>query len=110
MGARPAVRVGLRETAAAATGAGLVMIAALIPFSTSELINVRAFGIGVALAVLLDVLLARPVLLPAAEIVLGRSGWWPTSGPSPAGPARGLRPPAPRIAPVRTPPPTRHRP
>ena len=80
-GSRPAVRVGLRETAAAATGAGLVMIAALIPFSTSDLINLRAFGIGVALAVLLDVLLARPVLLPAAEAVLGRFGWWPTSSP-----------------------------
>jgi RND superfamily putative drug exporter len=75
----PAVRIGLRQTAAAATGAGLVMIAALIPFSTAELINLRAFGIGVAVAVLLDVLIARPVLLPAAEILLGRSGWWPTS-------------------------------
>jgi putative drug exporter of the RND superfamily len=80
-GNRPAVRVGLRETAAAATGAGLVMIASLIPFATSDLINLRAFGIGVALAVLLEVLLARPVLLPAAEAVLGRFGWWPTSSP-----------------------------
>ena len=81
LGGKPAVRVGLRETAAAATGAGLVMIAALVPFSTSDLINLRAFGIAVAVAVLLNVLLARPVLLPAAEAVLGRFGWWPTSGP-----------------------------
>jgi RND superfamily putative drug exporter len=57
------------------------MIAALIPFSTSDLINLRVFGMGVALAVLLDVVLARPVLLPAAEAVLGRFGWWPTSTP-----------------------------
>jgi len=35
-----------------------------------------------ALAVLLDVLIARPVLLPAAEALLGKLGWWPTSNPS----------------------------
>jgi len=86
-GARLAVRIGLRETGAAATGAGLVMIASLIPFLTTSFVNVRQFGIGVAVAVLLDVLVVRPVLLPAAEIVLGRFGWWPTSGPAPAGPA-----------------------
>jgi len=86
-GARLAVRIGLRETGAAATGAGLVMVASLIPFLTTSFVNVRQFGIGVAVAVLLDTLVVRPVLLPAAEIVLGRFGWWPTSGPGPAGPA-----------------------
>jgi len=82
-----AVRIGLRETGAAATGAGLVMVASLIPFLTTSFVNVQQFGIGVAVAVLLDVLIVRPVLLPAAEIVLGRFGWWPTSGPAPSGPA-----------------------
>jgi RND superfamily putative drug exporter len=76
-----AIRAGLRETAAAATGAGLVMVAVLIPFATTSFINVREFGIGVAVAVLLDVLILRPVLLPAAEAVLGRFGWWPTTPP-----------------------------
>ena len=78
-GAKQAVRIGLRETAAASTGAGLAMVAALIPFSTTELLNVRALGIGVAIAILIDVLVVRPVLLPAAVAVLGRFGWWPTS-------------------------------
>ena len=84
-GCRLAVRIGLRETGAAATGAGLVMIASLIPFLTTSFVNVRQFGIGVAVAVLLDTLVVRPVLLPAAEIVLGRFGWWPTSAAAPAG-------------------------
>jgi RND superfamily putative drug exporter len=79
-----AVRVGLRETAAAGTGAGLVMVAALIPFAITDLLNIQALGIGVAFAVLLDVLIVRPVLLPAAEAVLGRYGWWPTAAPSPS--------------------------
>jgi RND superfamily putative drug exporter len=73
-----AIQTGLRETAAGATGAGLVMIAALIPFAVTDLINVRAFGIGVATAIVLDTFIVRPVLLPAAVAVLGRAGWWPT--------------------------------
>jgi RND superfamily putative drug exporter len=84
-GAQPrlAVQRGLRETAAAATGAGLVMIAALIPFSITDMLNIRALGIGVAFAILLDILIVRPVLLPAAATVLGRLGWWPTRPPEP---------------------------
>ena len=81
------VAIGLRETAAAATGAGLVMIAALIPFAATDLLNVRAFGIGVAVAILLDTVIARPVLLPAAVAVLGDAGWWPTRRPPSATPA-----------------------
>ena len=76
------VPTGLRQTAAAATGTGLVMVAALIPFSTTGFIDVREFGIGVAVAVLLDVLILRPVLLPAAEVLLGHFGWWPTRSPA----------------------------
>jgi putative drug exporter of the RND superfamily len=79
-GSRHAVRVGLRETAAATTGAGLLMVAALIPFALTDFINIRALGVGIAVAVLLDVVIMRPVLLPAAEAVLGRYGWWPTRG------------------------------
>jgi RND superfamily putative drug exporter len=83
---RTAVQRALRETAAASTGAGLVMIAALIPFTNTDLLNIRALGIGVAFAILLDVLIVRPVLMPAAEAVLGRFGWWPTKSPRSAAP------------------------
>jgi putative drug exporter of the RND superfamily len=72
------VPTGLRQTAAAATGTGFVMVAALIPFSTTDFIDIREFGIGVGIAVALDILILRPVLLPAAEALLGRRGWWPS--------------------------------
>jgi putative drug exporter of the RND superfamily len=93
-GAGEAVRTGLRETAAAATGAGLVMAAGLIPFAASDLINLRQFGLGVTVAILLDVLVVRPVLLPAAEAVLGRAGWWPTTGGGAGKPVRAETPPS----------------
>ena len=95
-GNRSAVRTALRQTAAAATGAGLVMVAAVIPFARTDLINVRQFGVGVCVAILLEVLIIRPVLLPAAEAVLGRFGWWPTRGPSATG--RAGREPRTRVS------------
>lgn len=73
-----ALDVALRRTAAASTGTGLLMIAALIPFATTELMTVRTFGVGIAIAVALDAFLVRPVLLPATVEVLGRWSWWPT--------------------------------
>jgi RND superfamily putative drug exporter len=73
-----ALDVALRRTAAASTGAGLLMVAAVIPFATTSLLNVREFGIGIAIAILLDTFLVRPVLLPAAVEVLGPRAWWPT--------------------------------
>jgi RND superfamily putative drug exporter len=73
-----ALDVALRRTAAASTGAGLLMIAAVIPFAVTGLLTVRQFGIGVAVAVALDAFLVRPVLLPAAVELFGRRAWWPT--------------------------------
>ena len=55
------------------------MVAAAVPFMFSDLINVRQFGVGLAIAVLLDALIVRPVLLPAAVHLLGRRSWWPTA-------------------------------
>jgi RND superfamily putative drug exporter len=73
-----ALRTGLSRTAAAATGAAIAMLAVVVPFATSTVINVRQIGVAVAVAVILDALIVRPVLLPAAVQVLGRWCWWPT--------------------------------
>jgi putative drug exporter of the RND superfamily len=73
-----ALDTALRKTAAASTGSALLMIAALIPFATTELLTVRTFGVGMAIAIALDAFLVRPVLLPAAVEVLGPRSWWPT--------------------------------
>jgi uncharacterized membrane protein YdfJ with MMPL/SSD domain len=40
----------------------------------------------VAAALLLNVLIVRPVLLPAVAAGLGRLGWWPTLGNRPGAP------------------------
>ncbi|HEY8303501.1 MAG TPA: MMPL family transporter, partial [Solirubrobacteraceae bacterium] len=73
-----ALDTALRKTAAASTGSGLLMVAALIPFATTELMTVRTFGVGMAIAIALDAFLVRPVLLPAAVELMGPWSWWPT--------------------------------
>ncbi|HEX5618849.1 MAG TPA: MMPL family transporter [Solirubrobacteraceae bacterium] len=84
--AHEAVKTGLVQTAAAATGAAAVMLAAIIPFATVDLLSVQVFGVGVAIAILLDALIVRPVLLPAAASLLGRWSWWPLSRQAPPTP------------------------
>ncbi len=82
----------LREATATTTRAGLLMIGALIPFVLTGLLNVRALGIGLAVAVLLNALIVGPALLPAALALVRRYGWWPTVATgfgSPGHPHRG---------------------
>ena len=97
--ARAAVRTGLAETAAAATGAAAVMLAAIIPFAAVDLLSVQVFGVGVAIAIVLDALIVRPVLLPAAVAVLGRRSWWPLSRQAPEEVTRVMPPEPPAATP-----------
>jgi RND superfamily putative drug exporter len=84
--AHQALRNALRPTAYAATGAALVALAAVGPFLATDLLAVRQFGVGLAVAVVLDAFIVRPVLLPAAVELLGRWGWWPTTRSAPVAP------------------------
>ena len=46
-------------------------------FALGELAEVREIGVGMAIAVLLDVTVVRGLLLPAAMSLLGSRNWWP---------------------------------
>lgn len=100
-GPRAAARHALRHTAAAVTGTAAVMVAATIPFLFADLLSVRQFGVAVVTVVLLDALLVRPVVLPAAVELLGRRAWWPTLAPHPTPGGAGATPPARPTAPPR---------
>ena len=56
------------------------MIAAIVPFAIGDLIVARQLGVAALIVIVLDALIIRPVLLPAAIAVLGPRSWWPTSG------------------------------
>jgi putative drug exporter of the RND superfamily len=41
----------------------------------------KMFGLGLAVAILIDAFIARMVLLPAVLRLIGRAAWWPGGRP-----------------------------
>ena len=73
---RRAIAHGLTRTGRIITAAAAIMIAAFMGFAAGSVEALRQFGVGLALAVLVDATIVRMVLVPAAMAVLGRWNWW----------------------------------
>ena len=73
---RAAILHGIGRTGRVITGAATAMIAVFLAFATSGFISIRQLGVGLAIAVTLDAMVLRLVLLPAAMDLLGRWNWW----------------------------------
>ena len=81
-----AVVEGVGSTARVITSAALIMISVFGAFVLSTDVTTKLFGVGLGVAVLLDVTLVRMVLVPAAMSLLGHRAWWlpRLAGPDPA--------------------------
>jgi RND superfamily putative drug exporter len=71
-----AVVRGLSSTARVITSAALIMISVFGAFVLSDDPNGKLFGVGLAVAVLLDATLVRMVLVPATMSIMGKANWW----------------------------------
>ncbi|MBI2171687.1 MAG: MMPL family transporter [Chloroflexi bacterium] len=71
-----AVAGGLERTGRVITSAALILVLVAAAFATSDVIVVKAFGVGVALAILLDSTLIRALLVPALMRIMGAANWW----------------------------------
>jgi putative drug exporter of the RND superfamily len=71
-----AVVEGVGSTARVITSAALIMISVFAAFILDADITTKMFGVGLSVAVLLDVTLVRMVLVPAAMSLLGHRAWW----------------------------------
>ena len=67
---------GLAMTGSMITSAALLMIIVTSTFIISQIIFIKALGLGCAIAVLLDVTLIRAILVPATMNLLGKWNWW----------------------------------
>jgi putative drug exporter of the RND superfamily len=56
--------------------AGLIMAAVFIAFVTQPDVIAKMFGLGLGLAILIDVLIVRLVIAPAVVTLLGDRAWW----------------------------------
>jgi RND superfamily putative drug exporter len=67
-----AVGVGLERTGRLITAAAAIMAAVFFGFALADLVVIKAIGIGMGIAVILDATIVRALLVPATMRLLGR--------------------------------------
>ena len=73
---RRAVALGLERTGRIVTAAALLISVVFLAFATSHVTFIKLFGLGLALAVLMDAFVIRGTLVPAFMRLAGRANWW----------------------------------
>ena len=76
MSTEDAVSHGIRTTAGVVTSAAIVMVFVFAIFLTLPIVMLKQFGLGLAVAVLIDATIVRAVLLPATMKLLGDWNWY----------------------------------
>ena len=71
-----AVALGLARTGRLITSAGALFLVVVLAFATSKMVFVKALGVGLALAVFLDITIVRVLLVPATMHLMGRWNWY----------------------------------
>ena len=71
-----AVADGLAATARVITAAALIMFCVFGAFALGDDRQLKLFGLGLAIAVLVDATIVRMVLVPATMELLGDRNWW----------------------------------
>jgi putative drug exporter of the RND superfamily len=71
-----AVAVGLERTGRIVTTAAALLAIVFVAFATSQVSFLKLFGVGTALAILVDATLIRALLVPAFMRLAGRANWW----------------------------------
>ena len=74
--ARAAVRTGVGAIGKVIVAAGIIMGVVFWAFVLSDDRTVKAFGLGLGVAILVDALVVRMVLVPAVMHLLGRHAWY----------------------------------
>ena len=73
---RESVIVGLSRIGKVILFAGLIMASVFLAFVTQSDVVAKMIGLGLGLAILIDVLLVRLVIAPAVVTLLGDKAWW----------------------------------
>ena len=71
-----AVATGLERSGRVVSAAALLFCAAVGSLAASSVASLKEFGIGAALAVIIDATIVRALLVPALMALLGHANWW----------------------------------
>lgn len=73
-----AVRKGLERTGGVISSAGLILAATFLVLATMPIYELKLFGFIMALGILIDTFIVRPMLIPAVLVLLGKKwSFWP---------------------------------
>ncbi|GAA1634907.1 MMPL family transporter [Nocardia ninae] len=71
-----AVAAGLTHTARPITAAAAIMVAIFGSFITADVVELKQLGLALAVAVAIDAIVIRLILVPALMRLFGRWNWW----------------------------------
>jgi RND superfamily putative drug exporter len=71
-----AVAHGLQQTGRIITSAALLIGVVFAAFATGGSLDIKALGVGLTLAIVIDATIVRTLLVPATMKLLGRRNWW----------------------------------
>jgi RND superfamily putative drug exporter len=107
-----AVSAGLQRTGRIITSAAVLIGVVFAAFATGASLDIKAMGVGLTLAILLDATIVRTLLVPATMKLMGHWNWWapaplrklherfglhePATAPPPVAPEAGVVQPATR--------------
>jgi RND superfamily putative drug exporter len=73
---REAVRAGLAATGRTITAAAAIMVVVFASFVLAGDRIIKEFGLGLAVAVLVDAVIIRSALVPSIMLLMGKANWW----------------------------------
>ncbi|MCX4508967.1 MMPL family transporter [Streptomyces sp. NBC_01619] len=71
-----AVAHGLRRTGGLITAAAVILAVVMVAIGASRVTNTKMLGLGIALAVVMDAMVVRSLLVPSVMKLTGRATWW----------------------------------
>jgi putative drug exporter of the RND superfamily len=71
-----AVAYGIEKTGGIVTAAALITAIVFIAMVTARVSNIKMFGMGLALSLIMDATLIRTILVPALMRLAGNANWW----------------------------------
>lgn len=71
-----AIVFGVRRTGGLITAAAVILAVVMVAIGTSRVANTKMLGLGIALAVLMDAMVVRTLLVPAVMRLTGKATWW----------------------------------
>jgi putative drug exporter of the RND superfamily len=77
MSTRDAVAHGISRSAGVVTSAAILMVSVFAIFATLSMNEMKQMGVGLAVAVFIDAMIIRVLVLPSLMALLGKANWWP---------------------------------